>query len=400
MKRLAILGSTGSIGCQTLDIVRRLPDRLQVVALAANHNVERLTQQSIEFGVQHVCIGGDREAFTALQERVGRQAVVHHGLDGICELATLPEVDMVVVAVAGAIGIAPTHAAIRAGKPIALASKEVLVAAGEPTMKLALQKNVPIFPIDSEHSAIFQCLQAAHHNAIERIYLTASGGPFRQTPLAEMEKAGPAEALKHPTWNMGGLVTINSATLMNKGLEIIEASWLFGVDSDCVEVVIHPQSIIHSMIRFADGSVLAQLGLPDMRLPIQYALLYPDRVDSDLPRLDAAKMISLTFEPPDLERFPAVNLARKAVKIGGTAPAVMNAANEQAVDIFLSEKIPLGAIMKLVYHTMERHEPVTPTFENIMKADAWARDQVIKLVARDRQAIEEPNNAAFRYTLS
>jgi len=294
----------------------------------------------------------------------------------MCELATLPQADLVVVAVAGAIGIAPTHAALEAGKDIALASKEVLVAAGETTMALARAKGAAILPIDSEHSAIFQCLQGAPERSVERILLTASGGPFRTWSREALEMVTPAQALKHPTWNMGGLVTINSATLMNKALETIEARWLFDVPVEDVEVVVHPQSIIHSMVRFRDGSTLAQLGLPDMRLPIQYALVYPDRPDTGLPRMELSAYANLTFEAPDEEKFPALALARRAVTQGGTMPAVMNAANESAVALFLAEKIPFLGIGRLVEQAMERHEPVAPTFTNVLEADAWARAYV------------------------
>ena len=288
MKRLVILGSTGSIGTQALDVARRLPERFQIVGLAANNNVELLAEQAKQFSVPTVAVGRTERAgeLKAALQSAGHHARVLGGVDGLCELSTLPDADLIVVAVAGAIGIAPTHAALGAGKDIALASKEVLVAAGETTMALARAKNAAILPIDSEHSAIFQCLQGAPDKSIERILLTASGGPFRRTPVEELEKVTPAQALKHPTWNMGGLVTINSATLMNKALEVIEARWLFDVPVEDVQVVVHPQSIIHSMVRFTDGSTIAQLGLPDMRLPIQYALVYPERPNTDLPRME------------------------------------------------------------------------------------------------------------------
>ena len=291
----------------------------------------------------------------------------------MCTLATLPQADLVVVAVAGAIGIAPTHAAITAGKTIALASKEVLVAAGELTMALAQAHGVAILPIDSEHSALFQCLQGAAAQQIERLILTASGGPFRNVPKEALQGVTPAQALRHPTWNMGGLVTINSATLMNKALEIIEAHWLFGVPADHIEVVIHPQSIVHSMVRFRDGSTLAQMGLPDMRLPIQYALVYPERVDTNLPRLRLADFASLTFEEPDEEKFPALGLARAALAAGKTFPAVMNAANEAAVDLFLRERIPFLHIIKLVEEALQHHTPQQASLENVLQADKEAR---------------------------
>jgi 1-deoxy-D-xylulose-5-phosphate reductoisomerase len=263
-----------------------------------------------------------------------------------------------------------------AGKDIALASKEVLVAAGETTMALAREKGAAILPIDSEHSAIFQCLQGAPEKSLERILLTASGGPFRTVPLEALRDVTPEQALKHPTWNMGGLVTINSATLMNKALEIIEARWLFDVPVESVEVVIHPQSIVHSMVRFRDGSTLAQLGLPDMRLPIQYALVYPERLDTGLPRMELSAYANLTFEAPDEAKFPALGLARRAVEQGGTMPAVMNAANESAVGLFLERQIPFLDIMRLIERTMDRHEPIPPTLASVLEADAWARNEV------------------------
>ncbi len=373
MKRIVILGSTGSIGTQVLDIVSRLPERLQVVGLAAHRNVELLAEQARTHGVRHVCIG-DEERASDLRNRLGSSAVsLYSGVPGMCELATLADADVVVVSVAGAVGIAPTHAAIEAGKDIALASKEVLVAAGEHTMARAKAKGVHILPIDSEHSAIFQCLQGTPERSLERILLTASGGPFRQTPRDEFRGITVEQALKHPTWNMGGLVTINSATLMNKGLEIIEAHWLFDVPVTDVEVVVHPQSIIHSLVRFNDGSVLAQLGLPDMRLPIQYALLYPERPNTGLPRLDLTTAGALTFDKPDEEKFPALRLAREAVEAGGTMPAVMNAANEAAVARFLNREIPFTGIPDTVQAVMARHTPVPPTYEQVLEADAWAR---------------------------
>ncbi|HZO91308.1 MAG TPA: 1-deoxy-D-xylulose-5-phosphate reductoisomerase [Chthonomonadaceae bacterium] len=376
MKRVVVLGSTGSIGTQTLDIIRRLPGQFQIVGLAANNNTELLAEQANSFQVPCVSIGTSGLAENLRARLCGGNTRALCGVEGMCELATLPEADLVVVAVAGAIGIAPTHAALKAGKDIALASKEVLVAAGEPTMALARAKGARILPIDSEHSAIFQCLQGAPEKSVERILLTASGGPFRTVPKEALADVTPEQALKHPTWNMGGLVTINSATLMNKGLEIIEARWLFDVPVEQVEVVIHPQSIVHSMVRFRDGSTLAQLGLPDMRLPIQYALVYPERVDTDLPRLHLRDFASLTFEAPDEDKFPALRLARWAAAQGGTMPAVMNAANEAAVGLFLERKIPYPEMRRRVEQTMERHAPVEPTLENILEADAWARQQV------------------------
>ncbi len=375
IKRIVILGCTGSIGTQTLDIVRRLPGRFEVVGLAAHGNAELLASQVQEFRVPHVSLGSDG-ALSAFRERLGAtdwNVETFLGVEGMCSLSTLPEVDLVVVSVAGAIGIKPTHAALNCGKDIALASKEVLVAAGAPTMELARTKNCAIYPIDSEHSAIFQCLQGAPAKSIERILLTASGGPFRTTSREDLQHVTAAQALKHPTWNMGGLVTINSATLMNKALETIEAKWLFDVEMDEIEVVVHPQSIVHSMVRYKDGSTIAQLGLPDMRLPIQYALIYPERFDSGLPRMELSAYANLTFEAPDETKFPSLGLARHAVAQGGTMPAVMNAANEAAVARFLRGDLSYPGLIGCVEEVMAAHTAVEPTFENILEADAWAR---------------------------
>ena len=378
MKRLVILGSTGSIGTQALDVVRRMPGRFEVVGLAANGNADLLAEQAAEFNVPTLSIGTDALA-ADLRGRVGSARVLR-GVEGMCELAALPEADLVVVAVSGAIGIAPTHAALECGKDIALASKEVLVAAGEPTMRLARERGAAILPIDSEHSAIFQCLQAApdpmYGRSLERIILTASGGPFRTTDAAELASVTPEQALKHPTWTMGGLVTINSATLMNKALESIEAKWLFDVDMRDVEIVVHPQSIVHSMVRFTDGSTLAQLGLPDMRLPIQYALVYPERIDTGLPRMELRDYANLTFEAPDEAKFPSLRLAREAVVAGGTVAAVMNAANEEAVALFLERRIGYLDIARRIERAMERHVSAAPTVAAILHADEWARRYV------------------------
>lgn len=378
MKNIVILGSTGSIGRQTLDIIQRLPERFRVLGLAAHASVSLLVDQANAVGARRVCIGNGAGLVDRVRAGLAAKDVeVLCGVEGMCEMVTDPSVDIVVVAVAGAIGIKPTHAAIEAGKTIALASKEVLVAAGEHTMRLAREKGVPILPIDSEHSALFQCLQGAPEKSVETLLLTASGGPFRKMPADELASVTPEQALKHPTWTMGGLVTINSATLMNKGLEVIEAHWLFDVPISQVQVVVHPQSIIHSMVRFNDGSILAQMGLPDMRLPIQYALVYPDRLDTELPRLNPAHCGPLTFEEPDHARFPAIGIAMHAVETGGTLPAVMNAANEAAVGLFLEHRIPYNGIMKTIETVMGRHHPVDPTYENVLAADAWARSEAL-----------------------
>ncbi len=364
-----------------LDVVERLPERFKVVALAAYSNTELLANQAAKFGAEYVCIGDEARAAKLRDElhASGSRAELSSGVDAMCSIARLPQADLVIVAVAGAIGIAPTHAALDAGKHIALASKEVLVAAGEATMALARRNKCSILPIDSEHSAIFQCLQGAPPNSLERIYLTASGGPFRKMSMHDMESVTPEQALRHPTWTMGGLVTINSATLMNKALEVIEARWLFDVPVENVEVVVHPQSIVHSMVRLTDGSTLAQLGLPDMRLPIQYALVFPERLNSELPRMNLTDFTSLTFEAPDHDRFPALRIAQEAVAIGKTAPAVMNAANEAAVALFLNEKIPFLEMAVRVRRAIKEHDPKEPTLENVIAADKWARKFVQNL---------------------
>lgn len=373
MTNIVILGSTGSIGTQTLDVIRRMPDRFRVVGLAANRSVEMLERQAREWGVGHVAVA-DEPAAAELHRRVsGAGIAVASGVLGLCEVASMAEADVVVVAVAGAIGIAPTHAAIRAGKTIALASKEVLVAAGEETMLLAREAGVAILPIDSEHSALFQCLADKDPATVEKLIITASGGPFRTMPAERFASITPEQALKHPTWTMGGLVTINSATLMNKGLEIIEARWLFDVPASRIDLLVHPQSIIHSLVQFADGSVLAQLGLPDMRLPIQVALTHPERVQTHLPRLDLAQTTGLTFEAVDYARFPAPRVALAALGAGGTMPAVMNAANEEAVALFLERRIAYTGIMDTVQSVMDLHTPCAASLEAVLEADSWAR---------------------------
>ena len=358
MKRVVILGSTGSIGTQTLDIIRQFPEQFKVVGLAASRNEKLLAVQAAEFL-------GDR---TVLFERDGMEALV--------ALATMPEADIVVVSVAGVIGLLPTFEAIKAGKHIALASKEVLVAAGEIVMPLLKKHNVTMTPIDSEHSAIFQCLQGYRLDQISEIILTASGGPFRGKTRDELSHITVQQALNHPTWNMGGKITIDSATLMNKGLEMIEARWLFGVEMDQVKVVVHPQSVIHSMVKFTDGSVLGQLGWPNMRLPILYALTFPERHPNDLKNWDPTDTPNLTFEKPDVDAFPALNLAREAAKAGGTMPAVMNAANEAVVAAFLQRKCSFLDIPSVVDRVMQEHSAVPATLTSIVEADREARVRV------------------------
>ena len=373
MKRIAVLGSTGSIGTQCLDVAVRLPERIRVAALAAHRDHIKLHEQAQRFGVTQVALV-DQAAASALREREPTWQVFP-GDEGLQTIATLPEVDLVVVGVAGVCGLAATVAALRAGKSIALASKEVLVAAGESVMALAHERNLPIVPIDSEHSAVFQCLQGEEPAAVSRILLTASGGALRDVPLDVLPYVTAERALQHPTWRMGAKITIDSATLMNKGLEIIEAHWLFGAPAERVQVVLHPQSIVHALVEMRDGSVLAQLGLPDMRLPIQYALLYPERVDTALPRLDLTRVGALTFSDPDPQRYPALQVARDALAAGGTMPAAMNAANEVAVARFLKGDIAFTDIMRCVREVMEKHQPQPASLDAVQEVDTWAREQ-------------------------
>ena len=372
---VSLLGSTGSIGTQVLDVVRRLgPEMVRVVGLGARSNAALLVEQVREFKPLAVCIGNESYRGEVQSALADMDIMVFSGAIGFDELASLPEADRIVVSVAGTPGLSPTLRAIEAGKDVALASKEVLVAAGHLVMEAAERKGVSILPIDSEHSAIFQCVNGEDRRRIERIYLTASGGALREKTLDEMASVTPEQALAHPTWKMGRKVTVDSATLMNKGLEIIEAKWLFGVEAEQIEVVIHPQSIVHSMVRYCDGSIIAQLGLPDMRLPIQYALLYPERVDTKLPRLDIVYAGELTFRPVDLDRFECLALAMEAARVGGTLSVVMNAADEVAVEMFLAGKIGFLDIARVVRETMRRHEPwPSPSLEEICAVDSEAR---------------------------
>ena len=364
VKNIVILGSTGSIGTQTLDVVRRLPDFLRLAGLSAYRNETLLKQQA--------------EAF-----RVSPNNLEWGSNADLVRLATLPDADLVIVSVAGAVGTAATIAALEAGKDVALATKEVLVAAGEIVTAAARKSGARLLPIDSEHSAIFQCLQGQKPEYVHKLWLTASGGPFREWSAGRMALVTVAEALNHPTWpTMGRKITIDSATLMNKALEMIEARWLFDVPIERVGVVVHPQSVIHSLVELCDGSFLAQLGLPDMRVPIEYALLYPERADMGIARFDLlAQTKPLTFEAPDESRFPSLGLARRAAQTGGTMPAAMNAANEAAVGFFLNEQISFPAIMGLTERVMDAHDTVqSPTLAQITQADAWAREISLRLL--------------------
>ncbi len=379
MKQITILGSTGSIGRQTLEVIRSYPDRFSVYGLAANSSSELLIKQAREFHPQYVVIADQTRYAQVRDALAGTDITVLAGFDSVVELAS-HKVDRLLVALVGAAGIKPTIAGITAGSPIALANKETLVAAGSIVMKLARDAGVPILPVDSEHSAIFQCLQASPKH-LRSIWLTASGGPFRSWSADELCRVRPEDALKHPNWQMGAKITIDSATLVNKGLEVIEAHWLFGADYSDIQVLIHPQSIIHSLVEFVDGSVLAQLGWPDMRLPIQYALTYPERLPSQLRPLHLLEVATLDFMPPDLVRFPGLGLAIEAGKSGGTMPAVFNAANEIAVYKFLRNELLFTGIPSVIATVMSAHDKVSnPSLEEILEMDAWARLQAERTV--------------------
>lgn len=373
-----MLGATGSIGTQTVDVVARLGvDRARIVALAARQNVGLLTEQAHRTGAAHVAVT-DAAHLSVLRGALSAGVHAHGGSDALTVLATLPEVDTVVVAVAGAAALAATLAAVRAGKRVCIATKEVLVAAGELVMGAARESGAQILPIDSEHSALFQCVQGYRvPENIAHLYITASGGPFRTWTKPQIAAATIADALKHPTWRMGGKITIDSATLMNKGLEVIEACHLFGVPIENVSVVVHPQSVVHSLVEMTDGALLAQLGLPDMRLPIQIALMHPDKSNIELPRLNPAQMGTLTFEAPDTDRFPAIGVARAAFVRGGTTPATLNAANEAAVAAFLAGKIGFTQIVEIVQQVTNAHETrPADTLDAVLAADAAARNNV------------------------
>lgn len=374
MKNVVLLGSTGSIGTSTLKVAEDLPDRIRLIGLAAGNNAELLLEQARRHQPQAICIGDAAKA-AELQRALGTACEVYAGAEGLIRLATLPGADILLVAIVGTAGLQPALAAIRAGKDLAIASKEILVMAGEIVMREARRYGVRVLAVDSEHSAIFQCLDGRPVSSVRKLWLTASGGPFRTTPREEFPHITVERALQHPSWVMGRKITIDSATLFNKGLEMIEARWLFDIEIGRVDVLIHPQSVIHSMVEFVDGSWLAQLSTPDMCLPIQYALTYPERAPSQRVQTDLARIASLTFELPDMERFPALELARRAGELGGTMPAVLNAANEVAVEAFLAGRINFPQITETVRRTMSAHTVVAhPSLEKILDADAWARE--------------------------
>jgi len=376
MKHICILGSTGSIGTQALQVVDSLRDHLDVIGLAARSNVDLIQQQIEQFEPDMVALVDEASADLLRTRTKGKPVEVFSGQDGVIQVATMPEADTVLSAIVGIAGLIPTLEAIKSGKHIALANKESLVTAGCIVMKAAAEAGVRVLPVDGEHSAIFQCL-AAHgrRDNIRRLILTASGGPFRDTSIDELCNVSPGQALKHPNWKMGRRITIDCATLMNKGFEVIEAQWFFDVDVSKIDVVIHPESIVHSMVEFVDGSILAQLSTADMRLQIQLALTYPERRESPVPYLNLAEVGRLTFQEVDMERFPCLRYAYEAGKTGGTMLTVVNAADEVAVDVFLKQRIGFLDIPAIIRQTMEAHQPVfDPSLDDIMAADKWARD--------------------------
>jgi len=396
-KRVVILGATGSIGESALKVACDIPERMEIVGLAAKSNAQKLAEAANKVRPESVCLV-DETRIDVLRRALDYQPRIFSGEVGLLEIACLTNADMVLVAIVGTGGLRPALAAIEAGKDLAVASKEILVMAGEIVMREARENGVHVLPVDSEHNAIFQCLESGRglgapidrgaeaaptlqSSDVRRIILTASGGPFRETSRKDFDSITPEQALKHPTWNMGPKITIDSATLFNKGLEMIEAHWLFGVEMRRVEVVIHPQSIVHSMVEFADGSTLAQLSHSNMRFPIQYAVTWPDRVPNTLPPLDFSELSKLEFFTPRYEDFPALNLARRAGDIGGTLPAVMNAANEIAVAAFLDRQVRFPDIWRVVEEVMNRHTPVAhPDLDAILQADQWARAQARECV--------------------
>ena len=376
VKQLCILGSTGSIGTQTLDVVRAYPERYGVYALCANRSIDLLVAQAKEFHPEVVCIADESlyEALSSQLSAIHFEGKVWTGADAIAEVVTMGSVDIVVAAMVGYAGLRPTIEAIKAGKTIALANKETLVVAGEIICDLALQHHAPILPVDSEHSAIFQSLVGEDRSEIEKILLTASGGPFRTFTREQMETVTAADALKHPNWEMGAKITIDSASMMNKGFEVIEAKWLFGVPVEKIEVLVHPQSIVHSAVQFTDGAIKAQLGAPDMRLPIQYALSFPERLASDFPRADLLALKNLTFEKPDLERFPNLGLAYEAMRRGGNIPCVLNAANEVANLAFRENRCGFLQMSDIISETMAKAAFIAkPTYEDYVATDLEAR---------------------------
>jgi len=385
MKKLSILGSTGSVGCNVLEIISQYPDKFQAVALAGGANEKKMEEQILRFSPDLASMINSESA-KRLQERLPQKTTrLLSGMEGLIAVATHPEVEMVVSAVVGSVGLLPALAALRAQKTLALANKESLVMAGEILMRETQEKGVRILPIDSEHSAIFQALAGHRKEDIKRIILTASGGPFLHTPLEKLAEVTPRQALNHPQWRMGKKVTIDSASLMNKGLEVIEAHWLFGIPPAKIEVQIHPQSIVHSMVEYIDGAVIAQMAIPDMRGPIAYALSYPERLDLKLPSLNLFEISKLTFSQVDKERFSALDLAYRALEEGGTMPVVLNAANEVAVEAFLQGRLGFLQISRLISKTMDHHQATElHSLEEILRVHAWAREEAQQMIDRGK----------------
>ena len=387
VKRIAILGSTGSIGQSALAVVDAHPDRLRVVGLAAGENAERLAEQAARYGPAVVAMGSSG-AVDRLRQSVAGATVAGTGRDGLVAVASHPDVDLVLCASSGTDGLEAVLAAIEHGKTVALANKEVLVMAGGIVTAAAQQRGVPILPVDSEHNAIHQCLHGRGAAEVKRIVLTASGGPFRGRRLTELADVTAADALKHPTWRMGRKITIDSATLMNKGLEVIEAHWLFGLRPEQIDVVVHPQSVVHSMVELVDGSVIAQIGITDMRLPIQYAFSYPDRWPAPLPSLDLARVGRLEFDQPDTEAFPCLRLAYRALEDAHSLPVVLNAANEVAVEEFLGGRLPFNAISTVIARAMDAHRPSqVSTLAEVRSVDRWARDYSLGLARKVKSEV-------------
>ncbi|MCI0532339.1 MAG: 1-deoxy-D-xylulose-5-phosphate reductoisomerase [candidate division Zixibacteria bacterium] len=382
MKRISLLGSTGSIGRQTLDIVDKFNARLQVHSLAAHSNTSLLAQQIQKYRPKFAVVIDEKAYQSFRNEKIGSTELLS-GNQGLEEIVSQPEVDLVVDAVVGAGGLLPCLKSIEHGKDIALANKEVLVMAGELVTRLAREKSVRIIPIDSEHSGMLQCLSAGKFEEVEKLIITGSGGPFLNTPWEEFGSITVEQALRHPTWRMGKKITIDSATLMNKALEIIEAYWLFGIPAEKIEVLIHPQSVIHSLVEYKDGSVIAQMAPPDMRLPIEYALFYPDRMPGVTVRLDLAQIGKLTFFEPDTEKFRSIRLAYKVLELGGTAPAALNAANEAAVNLFLQKQIPFVRITEIIEQVLDcQRVERSPSLDDILNRDAWARQKARELAQK------------------
>ncbi|RJQ45987.1 MAG: 1-deoxy-D-xylulose-5-phosphate reductoisomerase [Nitrospiraceae bacterium] len=387
MKKISILGSTGSIGKSTIDVIKNHPDKFRIVGLAARNNVVLLEEQIRFFKPEIAAVYDDEAAETLRRKKLPVEIL--SGEDGIIRVATHAEADTVVSAIVGSAGLVPTHEAIKSGKDIALATKEALVMAGSIIMNEAAKKNVRILPVDSEHSAVFQCLHGRDMNEVDKVVLTASGGPFLGKDIAELDSVTPEDALKHPTWDMGRKISIDSATLMNKGLEVIEACWLFDLPPEKVEVILHPQSIVHCMVKFVDGSMIAHMSVPDMKGPISYALSYPERFGGVIPKVDLAEVRDLTFFRPDEKKYPALQLTYAALRAGGTMPCVMNAANEIAVEAFLESKIAFTSITRVVSMTMTAHKvQKTDSIDTVISSSGWAKETAKDIVENSELRIQ------------